>query len=92
VNETELYENGSPISPSCAGSRRFDAVNRHIEAALREALALATLHADSAYIEFAAISSDVPSSLPPPDGVQRIHNASHKLTQAREELMTLTRG
>ena len=28
-----------------------------------------------------------PSGTPHPDGVQRIHNASHKLTQARDEMM-----
>jgi hypothetical protein len=29
----------------------------------------------------------IPSFIPPPDGTQRIHNASHKLTEARNTMM-----
>ena len=38
-------------------------------------------------MEFNAVTSDVPSFIPHPDGTQRIHNASHRLTEARNAMM-----
>ena len=58
-----------------------------IQATLVEALAQATLRADSACTEFTAISSEIPSGISHFDGVQRIHNASRKLTEARDEMI-----
>jgi hypothetical protein len=46
--------------------------------------ATARFHASEA---FNAIMSDVPSALPHPDGTQRIHNVSRKLSAARKEMM-----
>ena len=37
--------------------------------------------------EFDEVMGQFPSGLPYPDGTQRIHNASNKLTIARRELM-----
>ena len=45
----------------------------------------AVRRADSANEEFSAITGNIPSGAPHPDGVRRIHNASHKLTEAREQ-------
>jgi hypothetical protein len=50
-------------------------------------LAQETLHAEAATTEFNAVTSDVPSFLPQPDGTQRILNASRALTVARSEMM-----
>jgi len=47
----------------------------------------AALRAESATREFNAITSDLPSFIPPPDGTQRIRNASHVLKAARDEMM-----
>ena len=47
----------------------------------------ATLRAESATTEFNGVTSDIPSFIPHPDGTQRIHNASRKLTEARDEMM-----
>jgi len=38
-------------------------------------------------VEFNAVTSDVPGFIPHPDGVQRIHNVSRKLSIARDEMM-----
>jgi hypothetical protein len=51
------------------------------------ALAYGILGPENPDVESAAVSSDIPSGLPQPDGVQRIHNASRKLTAARDEMM-----
>ena len=88
AEETELYENGSPICLSCAKLRKFKPLDlQGIQVTLVEALAKATLRADAACNEFTAISSDIPSGMPHRDGVQRIHNASRKLNTARDEMM-----
>jgi hypothetical protein len=53
----------------------------------RGGIAWSLIQADSATLEFTAVTSDVPSFIPPPDGTQRIHNASRKLTEARNAMM-----
>ena len=58
-----------------------------VHAMLVQALADATLLADSARMEFVAIRDDIPSGLPHPDGVQRIYNALCALTAAHDEMM-----
>ena len=57
-----------------------------VHAALLKALTEATLRKDSAFMEFTAATSKIPSSLPHPDGLQHINNASAKLTAARHEV------
>jgi len=47
----------------------------------------ATAQHNEARDEFEVLMSQVPSGLPHPDGVQRIKNASTKLSIARDELM-----
>ena len=82
TNDTERYENDSPICLNCLACRTED--RGGIQATLVEALAQATLRADSACTEFTAISSEIPGTT---QGVQRIHNASRKLTEARDEMI-----
>ena len=80
VNETELYEDGSPVCPGCA---ELTGDGDSIRAVLVKALSEATMLAISANAEHTAIMSDIPSGLPHSDGVQRIRNASAKLAAAR---------
>jgi len=47
----------------------------------------AILRADKATEAFTAVTSNIPSGIPHPDGTQRIHNASHELSSAREAMM-----
>jgi len=85
ANETELSENGSPICLSCAELNHDRGGG--VRSVLAKALSEAKLRADSAFAEFSAIMSDIPSNMPHPDGVQRIHNAAAKLTVARHKLI-----
>ena len=62
-------------------------LNHGVQAVLVKALAEARLRTDSAFAEFTTTMNDIPSTMPPPDGVQRLHNASIKLAVARHKLM-----
>jgi len=84
TKETELHENGSPICLGCAGLAEDR--GRRVQAALVKALSEATMRADSAFAEFSTVMSDIPSGLPHPDGVQRIHNAAANLATARHQM------
>jgi hypothetical protein len=82
--ETELYDGHTPICMDCdiALPER-----RAVRAELFHNLHQATKRAEAALEAFALVNSDIPSGLPHPDGVQRIHNASLELTAARDEMM-----
>ena len=82
--KTKLYEGNVPLCSSCAGEPQK---TRNLKAVLLKALEEATERADDASDVFLAITGEVPSGLPHPDGTQRIHNASHELSVAREALM-----
>jgi len=81
TNDSELYEDGSPICLKCAELNGDHGGG--IQAALVKALSEATLRADSAFKEFTAIISDIPSGMPQSDGVQHIRNAAVRLTVAQ---------
>ena len=86
--ETMLYESGVPVCLTCATVR--EAQKDHasgVRAVLSCELTEATLSAESAIMEFNAVTGDIPSSIPQPDGTQRIHNASRALTVAWMEMM-----
>ena len=78
VEETMLYESGVPVCLTCVDRRNVEAKARYkanIHSVLVRDLTEATGKAESATSEFNAISSDVPSHIPQPDGAQRIHSA-----------------
>ena len=89
AEKTELYENGSPICLECAELRKFrpKKYSRDVQDTLFQALAEATRSAHAALQKFDTVTSDVPSHIPHPDGVQRILAASQELTHARNEMM-----
>jgi predicted urease superfamily metal-dependent hydrolase len=47
----------------------------------------AVARAEAAKEAFSAMTSKIPSGPPHPEGVQRIQNVSHELTEARNEMM-----
>ena len=55
--------------------------------ALIKNLKEATERANAASRAYDAVMRDIPSGIPPPDGVQRIQNASRDLSQARAAMM-----
>jgi hypothetical protein len=83
--ETELYEGPTPICVHCAD---LLPESRAVRAKLFHDLAEARLGAESAAMEFNAVTRDIPSFIPRPDGAQRIYNASRSLDAARKEMMT----
>src|SRR5258708_33888261 len=54
-----------------------------IHTVLKDELAVATEQAVQATETFFRVTTEIPSGLPHPDGTQRIHNASHDMSQAR---------
>jgi hypothetical protein len=90
MEDTALYESGVPICLKCV-ARREAKSNKDRSASVHDILVgdlkEARLQAESAATEFNAVTSDIPSFIPPPDGAQRIHNASQKLTEARNAMM-----
>jgi hypothetical protein len=82
--ETELFEGSTPVCIHCAD---LSPERRATRAKLFGDLAQATRRADVAAEAFVTATSDIPSGIPHPDGVQRIHNASHEMTAARNELI-----
>ena len=89
--ETWLYNGGVPICIECSDARdakRKPAENeRKVRTALIQGLTEATVRANAASEAFTAIMSDIPSGIPHPDSIQRIHNASHELSTARKDMM-----
>src|SRR6266849_1707680 len=89
--ETWLYDGGVPICIKCSDAREAKRkppeTERKVRTALIQSLTEATVRANAASEVFTAIMSEVPSGIPHPDGIQRIHNASRELSTAREEMM-----
>jgi hypothetical protein len=64
---------------------------QEIRAALVKRIIDATVRASAASEVFSAVTSQLPSGLPHPDGVQRIKSAGIEMAIARKELMTAHR-
>jgi len=83
-SETQLYENDVPV---CLGCSNESPVRRQAKRTLFRDLTEATKRADAATDAFAAITSEIPSGYPHPDGLQRIQNASREMQVAQREMM-----
>ena len=84
IEETMLHEKGVPVCLKCSDP---SPERRCARITLFRALHDAVKRAETATEAFSAITSKIPSGIPHPDGVQRIRNASHELTEARNEMM-----
>src|SRR5258706_11174957 len=87
AEETELYENGTPICPKCADApkRKPAATQQEIRNALLQNVLEATAQHNEARADFEG--SMLPGGLPHPDGTQRIKNTSSNLSIARKNMM-----
>ncbi len=83
--ETEADTNGVPICADCVKPKWAEPPDA-IRTILQQELTWATERAAIASAEFLAVTRQVPSALPHPDGVQRIRNVSHELAFARAQL------
>jgi DNA-directed RNA polymerase subunit RPC12/RpoP len=89
-SETELYSSGVPICPKCSDAREAkrkpQATVQQVRSALLQDVLELTARVEEATRRFNDVMQ-IPSGMPHPDGVQRIKNASSKLSVARDELM-----
>jgi len=84
--ETEMYDRGAPICIECSHERDAAAA-RQVRATLLECITEATARVRVASESFQSVMHEMPSGVPHPDGVQRIHDASRELNAARKEMM-----
>ena len=82
--ETELYEAGVASCIQCSASRSISTKSAHSR--LVEELVVANSELDEAVEAYNRILSDIPSGLPHPDGVQRIHSVSDRLSIAKKNV------
>jgi hypothetical protein len=88
--ETELHESGVPVCPSCSDARtqlRPPATEQQIRSTLLQDVLELTARMEEATKEFEAVHRTNPRRPTEPDRVQRIKNASSKLSAARNELI-----
>jgi hypothetical protein len=89
-SETALLDRGTPVCSDCANRLSTKLQPSAAEdrlARLQQELKEATAQAHSATDAFNAIMGDIPSSVPQPDGTQRINNVYRELSLARREMM-----
>ena len=88
--ETKLYFDEVPICPRCTSEREAKRkparTQTEIHSVLKDELALATEQAVEATEAFLKVTTEIPSGLPHQDSTQRIQNASHDMSQARERM------
>ena len=88
-SETQLYDGGVAICIPCVDVRDKKRLSPErdgdIRTLLMRKLLEATTRANTLSEEFKDVIIDIPSSLPQPDGTQRIRNTSQELSAARKE-------
>ena len=88
--DTQLFDGGVPVCVKCSEARenKREVASEHpVLNVLQNDLEEATERARAATATFDAVTEDIPSALPHPDGTQRIHNAAREVSKARVELM-----
>jgi hypothetical protein len=90
--ETFMYEGGDiPVCIECSDARKSKCESPRPEHEIRNILqqefVSAAESARQATASFDAAVREIPSGMPHPDGVQRIHNASRAVSVARVEMM-----
>ena len=89
--EIELHDRGVPICVKCSearGNKRKPPTSEHrVLNILQQDLQAATERSKAATAAFDAVTNDVRSEIPHPDGTKRIHKASREATIARMEML-----
>ena len=90
-SETELYSSGVPICVKCSDAREAKrksppATGQQVRNTLLQDVLEMTARVEEATQQFND-AMQIPSGMPYPDGIQRIKNASSRLSIARNELM-----
>ena len=82
--QTELHEGGIVICLGCSNAPSHP--KRTVYLRLVEQLAEATTEHVDAKAAYNRVMWEIPSAIPRPDGVQRIHSISHELSVAEKRL------
>jgi hypothetical protein len=94
--ETQLDNNGAPVCVNCAEARdarrvpldrRPPVSELKVREILRQEVLETTATVNAASEDFHALLSAIPSGVPHPDGADRIHQASRRLSAARKEMI-----
>ena|SRR6266478_3011908 len=89
--ETVLYDSGVPVCVKCSearDSKRKPPTSEHqVLNVLNQDFQAASERSKAATAAFDAVTTDIPSGIPHPDGTQRIHYASREVTIARMEML-----
>ena len=89
-SETGLFDRGMPVCSNCAsrlGTKPQPSAAEDSLTRLQRELQEATVRAHLATDAFHAVMGDIPSSVPQPDGTQRINNTYRELSVARREML-----
>ena len=93
--ETDLYDGGVPVCVTCSetreAQRNSQTRDQQIRSALLSEIVETTARTNAANEVLTSITNGIPSDLPQPDGVQRIHDASRALHAARTAMLTAHR-
>ena len=93
--ETNLYDNGVPVCLACSAKRDAERKpqtrGQRIRSVLLDQIIEATARTNAANDVLTSIMQDIPSGLPHPDSLERIHIASHALQEARTSMMAAHR-
>ena len=87
--QTERYDGNTPLCVECSDARarsRTPLSHHAIYAALQQDVTEAEERAKAANAAFREVMQDIPSSLPHPDGTQRVLNVCRLLSAARREM------
>jgi hypothetical protein len=89
--ETQLYTSGVAICVKCSDEREAKSKpqgsDRQTLVIMHRELDAAKARASVATAAFNAVTSEIPSGIPHPDGTLRIHHASQEMDQSRVGLM-----
>lgn len=84
----EPVAGSGPLATTTQNVRSSQISREDVERALRDELAIARDEFRRAVQAFEAVIGDIPSGLPHPDGVQRMHNVSREHSAARDRLVS----
>jgi hypothetical protein len=87
--QTDVFANNVPICSKCSAEHEhaLPLMEQYIRNALQKELLTAEVRALKAKDEFRAITRDIPSGLPSPDGTQRLQNALKEVRASYAEMM-----
>src|SRR5437016_6009805 len=88
-DKTELFVNGSPLCVNCSESFEHDRSSIHRRLEYAEQVTL--VETQQALATLTEITSELPSAIPHPDGVERVERARRNLHHAQQNYLEASR-